>query len=220
MYKYIHAVNYGSEINPRGAEVPNRTRGPGGGGGGKIYPPPSDLRKYWADFQNSNGVWWLWKICRTKLNFDDLGVTDDVTGQVEHQNLVCSHLQLWGPQNRLSRAEFQVLSKVLWKYYLGELKLSTGQSWGQESRGQKGQSLTLLKLNKKGTYQYQVQFQLKNPMVPSFFVQCLELSKIAFSFMTSPLCIYSFAKKNIQRKGHKLRYSAEMWHSGWRVAGV
>ena len=52
-------------------------------GGGAISSPPSDLRNYWADFKNSNGIWKTWKNCRGKTNFIDLGVTSDVTGQVK-----------------------------------------------------------------------------------------------------------------------------------------
>ena len=53
------------------------------GGGGAISSPPSDLRNYWADSKNSNGIWNTWKNCRGKTNFIDLGVTSDVTGQVK-----------------------------------------------------------------------------------------------------------------------------------------
>ena len=51
--------------------------------GGAISSPPSDLRNYWADSKNSNGIWKPWKNCRRKTNFIDLGVTSDVTGQVK-----------------------------------------------------------------------------------------------------------------------------------------
>ena len=54
-----------------------------GGGGAISSPPPSDLRNYWADSKNSNGIWKTWKNCRGKTNFIDLGVTSDVTGQVK-----------------------------------------------------------------------------------------------------------------------------------------
>ena len=51
--------------------------------GGGYFEPPSDLRNYWADSKNSNGIWKTWKNCRGKTNFIDLGVTSDVTGQVK-----------------------------------------------------------------------------------------------------------------------------------------
>ena len=51
--------------------------------GGAIFCPPSYLRNYWTDPQNSNGVRKACQICRGKPNFIDLGVTDDVTGQVK-----------------------------------------------------------------------------------------------------------------------------------------
>ena len=53
------------------------------GGGGLFRAHPSDLRNYWADSKNSNGIWKTWKNCRGKTNFIDLGVTSDVTGQVK-----------------------------------------------------------------------------------------------------------------------------------------
>ena len=51
--------------------------------GGAISSPPSDLRNYWTDSKNSNGIWKPWKNCRGKTNFIDLGVTSNVTGQVK-----------------------------------------------------------------------------------------------------------------------------------------
>ena len=52
-------------------------------GGGLFRAPPPDLRNYWADSKNLNGIWKTWKNCRGKTNFIDLGVTSDVTGQVK-----------------------------------------------------------------------------------------------------------------------------------------
>ena len=46
-------------------------------------PPPSDLRNYWTDSKNSSGIRKPWKNCLMKTNFNDLGVTSDVTGQVK-----------------------------------------------------------------------------------------------------------------------------------------
>ena len=53
------------------------------GGGLFRAPPPSDLRNYWTDSKNSSGIWKPWKNWRRKTNFIDLGVTNDVTGQVK-----------------------------------------------------------------------------------------------------------------------------------------
>ena len=50
---------------------------------GTIFCPPPYLRNYWTDPQSSNGVQKPCHICRQKSNFIDLGVTDDVTGQVK-----------------------------------------------------------------------------------------------------------------------------------------
>ena len=44
---------------------------------------PSYLRNHWTNPQNSNGFRKPCQICRRKSNFIDLGVTDDVTGQVK-----------------------------------------------------------------------------------------------------------------------------------------
>ena len=50
---------------------------------GGFFRPPSYIRNYWTDPQNSNGVRKPCQICREKSNFIELGVTDDVTGQVK-----------------------------------------------------------------------------------------------------------------------------------------
>ena len=70
-----------TDVNPRptGAYFYNAPHW----GGGLFRAPPSDLRNYWADSKNSNGIWKTWKNCRGKTNFIDLGVTSDVTGQVK-----------------------------------------------------------------------------------------------------------------------------------------
>ena len=52
-------------------------------GGRGIFCPPSELRNYWSDLQNSNSVRLIWKTYRRKPNDVDLRVTDDVTGQVK-----------------------------------------------------------------------------------------------------------------------------------------
>ena len=52
-----------------------------GGGGARNSPP--DLRNYWTDSKNCSGIRKLWKNCRRKTSFNDLGVTSDVTGQVK-----------------------------------------------------------------------------------------------------------------------------------------
>ena len=46
-------------------------------------PTPVLWNSYLPDLQNSNGSRYIWKICRGKPNVGDLGVTDDVTGQVK-----------------------------------------------------------------------------------------------------------------------------------------
>ena len=46
-------------------------------------PPPSDLRNYRTDSKNSSDIRKPWKNCRRKTNFNDLGVTTDVPGQVK-----------------------------------------------------------------------------------------------------------------------------------------
>ena len=51
--------------------------------GGYFEPPPSDLRNYWTDSNNSSGIRKPWKNCWRNTNFNDLGVTSDVTGQVK-----------------------------------------------------------------------------------------------------------------------------------------
>ena len=67
-------------INPRPHWGIFITRPTGGGG---YLEPPSDLRNYWSDCKNSNGIWKPWKNCRGKTNCIDLGVTSDVKGQVK-----------------------------------------------------------------------------------------------------------------------------------------
>ena len=65
-------------------------------------PTPSELRNYWSNLQNSNAVRQIWRICRRKPNFADLGDTDDVTGQVKvkivdnFESLVCLALEPHG----------------------------------------------------------------------------------------------------------------------------
>ena len=39
------------------------------GGGAISSPPPSDLRNYWADSKNSNGIWKTWKNCQGENKF-------------------------------------------------------------------------------------------------------------------------------------------------------
>ena len=69
------------------------------GGGGLFRAPPSDLRNYWADSKNSNGIWKTWKNCREKTNFIDRGVTSDVTGQVKVKMFDISGFGDIGEQN-------------------------------------------------------------------------------------------------------------------------
>ena len=51
-----------------------------------------DNIRSWVDLQNSNGARWFCKNCRGKINFSDLGVTDDVKGQVKGQMFYRSRL--------------------------------------------------------------------------------------------------------------------------------
>ena len=44
---------------------------------------PTDLRNYWTDSKNSSGIRKSCKNCRANTNFNDLGVTSNVTGQVK-----------------------------------------------------------------------------------------------------------------------------------------
>ena len=61
--------------------------------------PPSDLRNYQTDFKNSSGIWKPWKNCDVETNFNDLGVTSDVTGQFKVKNIRLFGLGDIGEQN-------------------------------------------------------------------------------------------------------------------------
>ena len=72
-------------------------------GGGGYFEPPSDLRNFCTDSKNSSGIRKPWKTVDRKTNFNGLGVTSDVTGQVKDistfqidiSGLVTSASKIW-----------------------------------------------------------------------------------------------------------------------------